>query len=236
MRKHTFLSATLTSLLALATLTGPASAEGAGSARKLLSVDFESRQVVKVEAGNFYFKRGQLAPTHSHVAPAIGYIAKGTIFYQAEGEEARLLREGDAFYEPTGQRILHFDNASATEDAIFVDFNLQQEGEPFILFEKPPSEAIDRRALPTATLDGASIDGADSYAHKLQPGGRESLDSREPLFGYVAEGEVELRIEGKAPKRVKARESFYRPKGSSESVIVNVSSTAPAKVITFNIH
>ena len=53
-----------------------------------------------------------------------------------------LLSEGDAFFEPFGPRILRFDNASATEEAVFIDFNLQQAGEPFIVFEKPLTEKI----------------------------------------------------------------------------------------------
>jgi quercetin dioxygenase-like cupin family protein len=229
-------SAALTSLLAVTLMAGPVNAECAYGAKKLLSVEFASREVVKVEAGIFYFKKGQPAPVHTHEAPAIGYITKGAILYQVEGEELQLLNTGDAFYEPVGKRILRFDNASATEEAIFVDFNLQQEGEPFIVFENPPTEPIDRRALPTTILDGTNVDEAAISAHILQPGKVKELDNDEPILGYVAEGVIELRIKGKTPQRINARESFYQPKDSSEAVLVNTSSDLPAKVITFTLN
>lgn len=231
-----FQPAALTSILAFTTLAAPVNAECTNDTKKLLSVEFASREVVKVEAGNFYFKKGQPAPIHTHVAPAIGYITKGAILYQVEGEDLQLLNTGDAFYEPVGKRILRFDNVSTTEEAIFVDFNLQQEGEPFIVFENPPSEAIDRRALPTTTLDGSNVDEAGISAHTLLPGKIKELDGHEPVLGYVAEGIVELRIKGKTPLQINARESFYQPKDSSETVLVNTSSGIPAKVITFTLN
>jgi hypothetical protein len=45
------------------------------------------------------------------------------------GEEARLLGPGDAFHEPKGARIAHFDNASEDEAASFVAFYLLGVGE-----------------------------------------------------------------------------------------------------------
>ena len=236
-RPHSLLqTAVLGSMLAVAALAGEASAEDKDDADRLLSVAFESRRVVKVEAGNFYFKKGQLAPIHTHAAPAIGYIAKGAILYQVEGETPQLLKKGDAFYEPVGRRIVHFDNASTTEDAIFVDFNLQRDGEPFIVFENPPTEAIDRRALPTATLDGTNVHGVEGYTYTIQPDGSEKLDSHQQLLGYVAEGIVELRAEGKGKQRIKAGESFYQPIGDSSTVLFNRSPRLPAKVIVFSLH
>lgn len=226
----------ITAILAMTSLANPVSAECSNDTKKLLSVEFASRDVVKVEAGNFYFKKGQPAPVHTHEAPAIGYITKGAILYQVEGEALQLLNMGDAFYEPVGKRILRFDNASDTEEAIFVDFNLQQQGEPFIVFENPPSEAIDRRALPTTTLDGSKVDEAGISAHTLLPGNTKELDSDEPVLGYVAEGVIELQIKGKTPQRIQARESFYQPKDSSEAVLVNTSANVPAKVITFTLN
>ena len=143
--KHFWIVALLATFTT-ATLSGAAAnASSQGSTSKLLTANFEPRKVVKIEAGDFHFVPGQVAPIHTHTAPAVGYVAKGAILYQVEGEKPQLLREGDAFYEPAGPRILRFDNASATEEAIFIDFNLQQEGEPFIVFEKELTEKIDRR-------------------------------------------------------------------------------------------
>ncbi|MDF1644495.1 MAG: hypothetical protein P1U80_09950 [Pseudomonadales bacterium] len=99
--------------------------------------------------GDSYFVPGQPDPIHTHAASSIGYVAKGNIFYQVEGE-------GET-NEPAGQRILQFNNASATEEAIFVDFNIQQDGKPFIVFENEPTEHIDRRSLPTVELAGEPV-------------------------------------------------------------------------------
>lgn len=203
------------------------------STSKLLTAHFEPRQVVKIEAGDFHFVPGQIGPVHTHVAPAVGYVAKGGILYQVEGEKPRLLREGEAFYEPAGPRILRFDNTSATEEAIFIDFNLQREGEPFIVFEQEPTEHIDRRMLPTVYLDGKSVDQVDIFVSELEPSGRKELNIREPMLGYVAEGIVKLKIKGEAVQRVVAGGSFSLPTDGAEATIVNVSSEVPAKVISF---
>ena len=203
------------------------------STSKLLTASFEPRQVVKIEAGDFHFVAGQPAPVHTHVAPAIGYVAKGEILYQVEGEKIQLLREGDAFYEPAGPRILRFDNASATEEAVFIDFNLQQENEPFIVFEKELTEHIDRRTLPTLDLSAQSVDQVDVYVSELEAGGHKVLQSETPVLGYVAEGVINLQGEGQATKRIIAGESFSLPTGGSKLTAVNASSEVSAKVISF---
>lgn len=150
---QTFRSTALAATLTIATaLIGTASAASAEESTKLLTANFALRQVVQVEVGDFHFKPGQVAPVHTHEAPAVGYVTKGMIIYQAEGGKPQILRAGDAFFEPVGIRILRFDNASATEEAVFLDFNLEQTNEPFIVFEEKPTEAIDRRTLPTISL------------------------------------------------------------------------------------
>jgi len=203
------------------------------STSKLLTAKFEPRQVVKIEAGDFHFIPGQPAPIHTHIAPAVGYVSKGQILYQVEGEKPKLLREGEAFHEPAGPRILRFDNASATEEAIFIDFNLQQEGEPFIVFEQTPTEAIDRRMLPTVYLDGRRVDQVDIFVSELDPSGAKKLEKREPMLGYVAEGIVKLKVKGKGTQRIVAGGSFSLPADKSTATLVNASSEVSAKVISF---
>lgn len=228
--------ATATTAAALLTaIAAPLNAGAPQTAVKLLTANFEARQVVQIEVGDFHFLPGQIAPIHTHAAPAVGYIAKGSILYQVEGEPPRLLREGDAFYEPAGPRILRFDNASATQEAIFLDFNLQQAGEPFIVFEQPPTEAIDRRPLPTIDLAGASVDQVDIYASELPRGTTTQLDAGMPTLGLVAEGVVELRITGQPARRLVAGESFALENGEFRATIVNLSPDVPATVITFRL-
>lgn len=228
-------SLALAATFTAAAVAGPASAGSAASSIKLLTATFEPRQVVQVEVGDFHFKPGQLAPIHTHTAPAVGYVAKGEIIYQIEGEEPQILREGDAFYEPAGPRIMRFDNASATEEAIFLDFNLEQVGEPFIVFEAPPTEAIDRRSLPTIDLGDQRVDRVDIYASELERHGTMKLDTDQPTMGLVAEGVIELRTEGTPPRRIAAGESFSLLDADPKATIVNVSSGDAAKVITFRL-
>jgi quercetin dioxygenase-like cupin family protein len=234
----TFQTIALTSaLLSAVTLASPgvvaSSTASQESTSKLLTANFEARKVVKIEAGDFHFVPGQVAPIHTHAAPAVGYVAKGEILYQVEGEKPRLLREGEAFYEPAGPRILRFDNASATEEAIFIDFNLQQQGEPFIVFEKELTEKIDRRTLPTVDLDGLNVNQVDMFVSELEPGGSKNLERREPLLGYVAEGIVELTVKGEATQQFVAGSSFSLPVDRSKATIINASSEVPAKVVSF---
>lgn len=235
----TMVAVTLTNL----THVAPASAE---SSQDLLSVDFQSRNVVKVEAGFFTFGNSRFSPIHTHVAPAIGYVVKGTILYQVEGEEPRLLRGGDAFYEPVGKRILRFDNASATEGGNFVDFNLLTEDAPYVVLEEPSSQpayrrgaftTVDRQTLSTVRLDDVTVDGADIKTHTIDPDANMQLEgASRPTFGYVAEGTVILRIEGKAAQRFVEHESFYRASDISGAILANASSNLPAKVITFTLN
>ena len=223
--------------VALITCTAQVSYAGQAADPNLkLSVDFPTRNVVKVQAGDFHFLPGQRAPIHTHDAPALGYVSKGTILYKVEGRPAGLLHEGDVFYEPAGPRIMMFDNASTTKEAIFIDINLQQEGEPFIVFEKPPTEAIDRRTMPETNYEGVKIDGANIYTHMLQPEAKQYIDISNPVSGYVALGDVELRKDGKRVKRLKTGDNFYHYEQGAGLVLVNTSSNKPAKVIAFELH
>lgn len=224
-----------TALVATTALTSTASSVPDEGSIKLLTANFEPRKVVQVEVGDFHFKPGQVAPVHTHEAPAIGYVTKGMIIYQVEGGKPQILRAGDAFFEPTDTRILRFDNASATEEAIFVDFNLEQVGDPFIVFEERPTEAIDRRTLPTIKLSGDTIETAEVFTSKVAPSGTLGLGSGEPILGLVAEGVIELRIDGQATQRIAAGGTFALPEVGSQATIVNTSAEVPADVITLQL-
>src|ERR1051325_292832 len=51
---------------------------------KLLTARFEARAIHQIEVGDFHFTPGQVAPVHTHAAPALGYVSKGSIVYQVE--------------------------------------------------------------------------------------------------------------------------------------------------------
>lgn len=61
---------------------------------------------------------------HLHPIPVVGYISKGAIYIQIDGQAGKTLQAGDAFYEPANTKILHFDNPSDEKSASFVAFYL----------------------------------------------------------------------------------------------------------------
>lgn len=63
---------------------------------------------------------GQAAGRHLHPCPVVGLVLSGSIRFEAAGVSPRTLTPGDAFYEPAGVEVQHFDNASDTEPATFL--------------------------------------------------------------------------------------------------------------------
>ena len=116
-------SRTLTTFIAAATagfLASAAIAEAPASSVKLLTANFESRQVVQVEVGDFHFLPRQVAPT----------------------------------------------------------------------------EAIDRRTLPTFDLTDIAINQVDVVETRLPGAGTVILANKVPTVGIVAEGVIELPTQG----------------------------------------
>ena len=77
-----------------------------------------------IESQRIDFGPGQRSPLHQHPCPVFGTIVSGSCLFEVEGQPARTLKAGDAFYEPAGVRVPHFDNASATEGMRFIAFYL----------------------------------------------------------------------------------------------------------------
>lgn len=103
--------------------------------RELLKENIE-QNISKVDAQEITMKAGQTAPKHLHPCPVIGYIKSGEVLFQIEGEEKRILKAGDAFYEPANRNILHFDNFSKFSDLIFVVFYLKESNEENLIIVK----------------------------------------------------------------------------------------------------
>jgi len=72
------------------------------------------------------------AGKHLHPCPVVGYIVSGKVLFQVEGDEKKILNQGEAFYEPKNKTILHFDNASEEETLVFIAFYLKEAGEDLI--------------------------------------------------------------------------------------------------------
>lgn len=90
----------------------------------LLTANIKSKTVSKINIMEINFPPGQKAAYHKHPCPIVGYIVSGEILLQVEGDSAKVLKAGDAFYEPAETPIIHFDNYSETVPASFIAFYL----------------------------------------------------------------------------------------------------------------
>lgn len=52
---------------------------------------------------------------HSHNGPVFGTIESGSVHFQVDADEGRILKPGDVFYEPADRTITRFD---ATEEGV----------------------------------------------------------------------------------------------------------------------
>jgi len=92
-----------------------------------------AKNTTRVEVKQIDFAPGQKTGLHDHPCPVVGYIAKGSVLFQIENQEAKTLQAGDAFFEPAHTRILHFDNASSIEPMTFIAFYLLEESDPGLI-------------------------------------------------------------------------------------------------------
>jgi len=97
--------------------------------RKDLETALLHQNVSKVEVQEITFPAGQTAPKHLHNCPVVGYVKSGSVLFQIEGEDPKVINAGESFYEPKGNTILHFDNNSKTEEMTFVAFYLKEDNE-----------------------------------------------------------------------------------------------------------
>jgi quercetin dioxygenase-like cupin family protein len=82
------------------------------------------KDVARVEIKQIDFVPAQRTGVHRHPCPVVGYVARGSIRFQVEGQAAQLLSAGSAFFEPAGAKVVQFDNASNEAPATFVAFYL----------------------------------------------------------------------------------------------------------------
>ncbi len=88
-----------------------------------------NQQVSLADMKEVTLPAGQVVPKHLHPCPVVGYIISGNVFFQVEGEEGRILKAGDAFYEPRNKVILHFDNAQKDQPLTFFACYLKEGSE-----------------------------------------------------------------------------------------------------------
>jgi len=51
------------------------------------------------------------APPHRHPGPVFGYVTQGEILFELEGQPPRVLKAGDALFEPGGD-VIHYQGAN----------------------------------------------------------------------------------------------------------------------------
>lgn len=56
------------------------------------------------------------APPHRHPGPLFGYVTEGEILFELEGQAPRVLKAGDALFEPGGD-VIHLQGANNLPDA-----------------------------------------------------------------------------------------------------------------------
>jgi quercetin dioxygenase-like cupin family protein len=74
------------------------------------------------------------APPHRHSGPAFGYVLKGEIIFELEGEPERVIKAGEAFWEPGGD-VIHYQDGNNLADAesAFVVTMLCVPGQPMLV-------------------------------------------------------------------------------------------------------
>ena len=55
------------------------------------------------------------APPHRHSGPAFGYMLEGEMWFELEGEAPRVIKAGEAFWEPGGD-VIHYQAANNLAD------------------------------------------------------------------------------------------------------------------------
>lgn len=91
---------------------------------ELLNANVGERTISSVKIVEIEFQAGQKAPYHKHPCPVVGYIVSGTCLVQIEGEAPKVLKPGNAFFEPAEIPVIHFDNYSDKEPMKFIAYYL----------------------------------------------------------------------------------------------------------------
>lgn len=72
-------------------------------------------------------------PPHRHSGPVFGYMLEGEMTFELEGEPDRVIRAGEAFWEPGGD-VIHYQAANHLSDARsrFLVVMIGVSGEPML--------------------------------------------------------------------------------------------------------
>ena len=88
-------------------------------------------------------------PPHRHSGPAFGYVLAGEMVFELEGEPPRVVRAGEAFWEPGGD-VIHYQDGNNRDDipVRFAVTMLCEPGKPMLTFvdEEELARRKNRRA------------------------------------------------------------------------------------------
>ncbi|MGI5138063.1 cupin domain-containing protein [Streptomyces sp. CA-106110] len=72
-------------------------------------------------------------PPHRHSGPVFGYMVEGEMLFELEGEPERVIRAGEAFWEPGGD-VIHYQDGNNREDiwSRFVVVMMMVPGQPML--------------------------------------------------------------------------------------------------------
>ena len=91
------------------------------------------------------------APQHRHPGgPAFGYVLEGEMLFELEGEAPRVIKAGEAFWEPGGD-VIHYSDANNRTDGPlrFVVNMLCVPGQPMLVYVEPDElERLRDRRVP----------------------------------------------------------------------------------------
>ncbi|WP_231509673.1 cupin domain-containing protein [Streptosporangium roseum] len=74
------------------------------------------------------------SPPHRHTGPAFGYVIRGEMIFELEGEPQRVVRAGETFWEPGGD-VIHYQDGNNLPDAetVFVITMFGVAGQPMLI-------------------------------------------------------------------------------------------------------
>ncbi|RII20496.1 Cupin domain protein [Streptomyces sp. YIM 130001] len=77
----------------------------------------------------------QGSPPHRHSGPVFAYLVEGELVFELEGEPERVIRAGEAFWEPGGD-VIHYQAANNLSDArsVFIAVMVCAPGEEMLTF------------------------------------------------------------------------------------------------------
>ncbi|MGW1027554.1 cupin domain-containing protein [Streptomyces sp. NPDC002577] len=88
-------------------------------------------------------------PPHRHFGPAFGYVLEGEMLFELEGEPERVIRAGEAFWEPGGD-VIHYQDGNNRTDVRcrFLVTMMCEPGKPMLVLvdEEELAQRGDRRA------------------------------------------------------------------------------------------